>query len=82
MIEESKCYNGVMKKHFNKKLAMTKKDYKDFKNFTKCWICDNAYIKGDVKVRGHCDITGKYRSSAIKIYKIKLRHTIPAVFHN
>ena len=76
-----------MKKHFNKKLVMTEKDDKDFKNFTKCWICDNVYVKGDVKVRGHCHITGKYRGSAhkdcyIKLYKVKLRHTIPAVFHN
>ena len=27
-----------MKKHFNRKLVMTKEDNEDFKNSTKCWI--------------------------------------------
>ena len=59
MIEESKYCSKVMKKHFNKELVMTKEDYKDFKNSTKCWICDNIYLDGAVKVRDHCHITGK-----------------------
>ena len=33
------------------------------KNSTKCQICDNACVDGDVKVRDHCHITGKYRDS-------------------
>ena len=33
------CCN-VMKKHFNKELAMTKTDDQDFENSTKCWIYD------------------------------------------
>ena len=44
-----------MKKQFNKELVMTKEDNEDFE------ICDNDYIDGDVKVRDHCHITGKYR---------------------
>ena len=32
---------------------MTKKDNKNFKNSTKCWICDNVYVENDVKVRNH-----------------------------
>ena len=53
-----------MKKHFNKELVMTKKDNEDFESFTKCWIYDNSYVDGDVKVRDHCHITGKYTGSA------------------
>ena len=41
----------MIKKHCNKELAMTKKDVKDFENSTKCWICDNAHVECDVKVR-------------------------------
>ena len=37
---------------------MTKEDDKDFENSTKCWICDNVYVDGDVKVRDHCHIIG------------------------
>ena len=41
MIEENKYCCDAMKKHFNKKLVMIKEDIDDFKNSTKCWICDN-----------------------------------------
>ena len=50
LIEESKYYTNIMKKHFNKLLIMTKKD-EDFENFTKFWFCDNIYVDGDVIVR-------------------------------
>ena len=53
-----------MKKHFNKELAMTKKDEENFENSTKCWICDNVYDDGDVKVRDDCHVTVKYKTSA------------------
>ena len=49
MVEEIKYCSGAMKKHFNKKLVMTKEDHEDFENCTKCWICDSAYVDGDVK---------------------------------
>ena len=61
MIEESKYCSDVVKKHFNKELMMTKEDDEDFENSTKCFIYDNTYVDGDVKVRDHCYITGKYR---------------------
>ena len=51
---------------------MSKEDNKDFKNSTKCWICDNTYIDADVKVRTHCHITQKYRGSARRHYNINL----------
>ena len=51
-------------KHFNKDAVMAKEDNENFKNSTKCWICDNDYIDNDVKVRDHCHITRKYRGSA------------------
>ena len=73
-----------MKKHFDKELVMTKEDNGNFKNSSKCWICDNYYIDNDVKVRDHCYITGKNRGSAHRDCNINLRlnHQIPVVFHN
>ena len=72
-----------MKKHFKKKLVITKEDNEDFENSAKCWICDNDYIDTDVKVRDHCHITGKYKGSAHRDcnINIKLNHKIPVVFH-
>ena len=32
MIEKSKYYTDIIKKHFNKELLITKKDNKDFEN--------------------------------------------------
>ena len=51
---------------------MNKEDNEDFKNHTKCWICDNDYADDDVKVRGHCHITGKYRGSVNRDCNINL----------
>ena len=47
-------------------------------------ICGNDYIDGDVKIRDHCQITGKYRCSAHRYCNInvKLNHKIPVLFHN
>ena len=41
MIEESKYCSEMMRKHFNKKLVMTKENNENFKNSINCWICDN-----------------------------------------
>lgn len=49
-----------MKKHFRKELAMTKKDEKNFENSTKCYICVNVYVDGEIKLRDHCHIAGKH----------------------
>ena len=84
LIKESKYCSGVIKKHFNKELVMTKEDNENFKNSAKCWICDNGYIDNDVKVRYHCHITGQYRASAHRDCNINLRlnQKIPVVFRN
>ena len=55
----------MMKKHFDKELVVTKEDDEHFESFTKWMICDNTFVKGDIKERHHCHITGKYRSSDI-----------------
>ena len=53
-------------------LTLTKKDHEIFKNFTKCWICKNAYEEGEVKVKHQDHITGKHRGSAHQECKLKL----------
>ena len=85
MIKESKYCNDLMKKHFNKELAMTKEGNKDFENSPKCWICDNGYVDNDVdKVRDHCHFTGKCRGSVHGDCNInlKLNNKLPLVFNN
>ena len=52
---------------------MTKEDNEDFKNTSKCWICDNGSINNDVKVRNHFHITGKYGCSAHRDCNINLK---------
>ena len=79
MIEESKYCTDIMRKYFNKKFVVTKRDNKD-----KYWICDHVYVESDVKVRDHCHITGKYRGSTHKDcnVNVNLNHKIPIVLHN
>ena len=63
---------------------MTKEDNEDFKNSTKCWICDNYYVDNYIKVRDDCHIAGKYRGPLHRDHNInlKLNHKNPIVFHN
>ena len=84
MIEESKYCSGVMKKHFNKELVITKESNEDFGTSTQCSICDSDYIDTDVKVKDHCRIIGKYRGSVDRYcnIKVKLSYKFPVVFHN
>ena len=85
IIKESKYYcDDVVIKHFIKVPVMTKKDSDDFENSTECWICDNAYINSDVKVRDQCHTTGKYRVSAHRYCNInvKVNHKIVIEFQN
>ena len=84
IVKESKYCSDVMEKHFKKKLVMPKDDNEDYENSTKCWICDNSFVDGDVKVRDHCHITRKYRSSAHRDFNInvKLNQKSPVVSHN
>ena len=32
---------------------------------TKCWICDNDYVNGNVKVRDYRHVTGQAKTSFI-----------------
>ena len=84
MTEESKYCSDVMKKHFNKELVITKENNENFENFTKCWICDNVYSEGDVKVRDHFHMMEKCRGSAHRDCntRILLYQKITIIFHN
>ena len=46
---------------------MTKKDNENFKNSTKCWICDNGYVNGIVKVRDFYHIVSLKNAEALYI---------------
>ena len=80
MLEESRYYSDLLKNIF--KIVMTKKMMKIFR--AKCWVCENVYVDGDVKVIYHCHITGKYRGYAHKDcnIKVKFNYKIPFVFQN
>ena len=66
-----------MKKHFNKEHVMAEENDEDFESSSKCWNCDNNYVDGDVKVRDHCHITGKYRGSAHSSCNINVKSQNP-----
>ena len=87
ILEEVKYCKRVMKKYFNKPLRMTEENEQEFKKATTCHICDKKYTEKDIRVRGHCHITGKYRGSAHQECNLKLRINpkeikIPVIFHN
>ena len=66
------------------KLVITKEDDSDFENSTKCWICENIYVYGDVKVKDHCHIIGIYTGSEHRDcnIEVKLNYETLIVLHN
>ena len=46
----SKHCSDMVKKHFNKERVTTKKDNANFKNSSKCWICDKRSLSYHYKI--------------------------------
>ena len=87
MLEEVEYYKGVVKKRFSKPLVMSESDELCFKLMDKCHICNKKYTDKDLRVRGHCHVTGKFRGSAHQECNLKLRIKpedikILVIFHN
>ena len=63
---------------------LTKKQWKKYKNSTKCHICYKPFTMKNWKVRDHCHYTGRYRGSAHSLCNLRYRipSYIPVVFHN
>ena len=71
-IKESKFCSKVIETEFNKPIVMNEKDYVDFKNSTKCWICKKIYKKDEVKVKDQDHISEKHRECTHREYNINL----------
>ena len=63
---------------------LTKKQWKKYKQSTKCHICYKPFTQTNLKVRDHCHYTGLYRSPAHSVCNLryKIPSYIPVVFHN
>ena len=66
---------------------MTEDDEQHFKTIDGCHICGEKYTDKDVRIRGYCHISGKFRGSAHQECNLKLRIKpedikIPVIFHN
>ena len=73
MLKEVEHCKKVIKTKLNKPLIMTDEDEANFEAMNHCHICGNKYTDKDVRVRDHCHITGKFRSSAHQECNLKLR---------
>ena len=67
-----------------KEMIFGEKEKERFNKATKCWICNEKFIRGDVKVRDHCHFTGRFRGAAHRMCNLKYRkpYFTPVVFHN
>ena len=63
---------------------LTKKQWKKYKEATKCHICYKPFTLRDPKVRDHCHYTGLYRGPAHSLCNLryKIPSYIPVVFPN
>ena len=64
ILKEYDYFKRIMKKHFNKNLAMSVDEEERFQLANSCWICNKLFDTGDEKVRDHCHVTGKFRGAA------------------
>ncbi|XP_043479037.1 uncharacterized protein LOC122509227 [Leptopilina heterotoma] len=64
--------------------VLSREQMADFRFASTCHICNNKIAHGDIKVRDHCHLTGKYRGPAHQDCNINYHEsqTIPVVFHN
>ena len=53
----------VMKKHFNKNLIITEEE-DQYQSSNTCWICRKLIDHEDEKVKDHCHVTGRFKSTA------------------
>ena len=73
-----------MKKHFNKKLIMSKEEEQLFQKSNTCWICKKRINHDDEKVKDHCHITSKFRGAAHQSCNLDFQLTKrnPVIFYN
>ena len=68
-----------------KKMIFGEKEKEQFDKETKCWICKEEFNDDkNVKVRDHCQFTGRYRGAAHNKCNLNYRkpNFTPVVFHN
>ena len=87
ILEEEEYCIKIIRTKFNKSLVMSDEEEQMFKAAVKCHICGREYSDGELRVRDHCRITGKYRGSARPYCNLKLRISaknfiLPVIFHN
>ena len=63
---------------------LTKKQWKKYKQSTKCHICYKPFTQTNLKVRDHCHYTGLYRGPAHSLCNLryKISSYMLVVFHN
>ncbi|KAF4529586.1 hypothetical protein B566_EDAN016543 [Ephemera danica] len=75
-------------------MNLTRDEWRDFHRATTCYLCQKPFTEENYKVRDHCHITGKYRSTAqnvrkfecnnptvsINIYALSTNDKLPEVF--
>ena len=69
----------------NKEIIFNANNLRDFMTATKCFICGNDFVDGDVKVRDHCHFTGRYRGCAHQDCNLQFAmryYKIPVFLHN
>lgn len=79
----------IAKKNFpivnrNRPMRMSDSDLNSFKLATHCHICDKKIENGQLKVKDHCHITGKYRGATHNQCNLNFQipKVLPIVFHN
>ena len=82
IFKEFKYSKKVMKKRFNKNIAMSEEE-EQFQSSNTCWICEKLIDDYDEKVRDHCHVTDNFRGAVDwSCGNLQLTKKVPVIFHN
>lgn len=64
--------------------GLTRYEWRDFRNATHCHVCEGSFGPGELRVRDHCHITGRYRGPAHSRCNLNYKNAfvIPVFFLN
>ena len=84
VLKEYNYCKKIMKKRFNKNLAMPAEEEERFQLANSCWICSELFDVGEKKGGDHWHVTGKFRGAAHFSCNAncRLSKKVPVIFHN
>ena len=75
IFEEEKQILEKLKEFKNTPMNLSNEDKINYKNATKCYVCNCSFTAENHKVRDHCHVTGYYRGASCNKCNLGMKMT-------